>query len=106
MYYQQIDFIGYSHIQHLVPKFEPFNRAVASTIISACRVATSKQYDYGNKFNRDAMNKTSIQLPAQNGQPNYAIMETLFSAVQKLVIRDVVLYADRKIGATKEVIGK
>jgi hypothetical protein len=25
MFYQQDDFIGYSHIQHLVPKFKPFN---------------------------------------------------------------------------------
>ena len=30
-------------------------------------------------------------------------METLISAVQKLVIKDVVQYADRKIAAIKEV---
>ncbi len=33
-------------------------------------------------------------------------MQTLISAVQKLVIKDVVLYADRKIAATKKVIEK
>jgi hypothetical protein len=38
-----------------------------------------------------------MKLPTQNKQPNYAIMETLISAIQKLVIKDVVLYADRKI---------
>ena len=32
MFYQQNDFIGYSHIQHLVPKFEPFNKAIATII--------------------------------------------------------------------------
>ena len=26
MFYQRNDFIGYSHIQHLVPKFKPFNK--------------------------------------------------------------------------------
>jgi hypothetical protein len=31
-------------------------------------------------------------------------METLISAIQKLVIKDVVLYADRKIAASKSVI--
>jgi hypothetical protein len=31
-------------------------------------------------------------------------METLISAIQKLVIKDVVLYADRKIAATQSVI--
>ncbi|MCK4440889.1 MAG: restriction endonuclease subunit S, partial [Sulfurovaceae bacterium] len=29
MYYQDKDFIGYSHIQYLLPKFEPFNRVIA-----------------------------------------------------------------------------
>ena len=33
MYYQKNDFIGYSHIQHLVPKFEPFNKYIANVII-------------------------------------------------------------------------
>ncbi|MFT4693124.1 MAG: hypothetical protein ACI8TE_000012 [Francisella sp.] len=31
-------------------------------------------------------------------------METLISAVQKLVIKDVVLYADKKIDATKGIV--
>ena len=101
MFYQNKDFIGYSHIQHLVPKFIPFNKEIASVIISACRVSTSKQYDYGTKFNRVAMNKTKIQLPSKNHQPNYTIMETLISAIKKLVIKDVVLYANKKLDATK-----
>ena len=33
-------------------------------------------------------------------------MEILISAVQKLVIKDVVEYADRKIEATKKIINK
>ena len=101
MFYQNKDFIGYSHIQHLVPKFIPFNKEIARVIISACRVSTSKQYDYGTKFNRVAMNKTKIQLPSKNHQPNYTIMETLISAIKKLVIKDVVLYANKKLDATK-----
>lgn len=106
MFYQKSDFIGYSHIQHLVPKSESFNKAIASVIITASRVSTSKRYDYGNKFNREAMNKTKIQLPTQNNQINYAIMETFISAIQKLVIKEVVLYADRKIAAIKTVVNK
>ena len=64
MYYQKEDFIGYQHIQHLVPKFEPFNQSIAFMIISATRVATANAgYDYAHKFNRDAMNSTVIHLP-------------------------------------------
>ena len=33
-------------------------------------------------------------------------MPILISAIQKLVIKDVVLYADKKIEATKKVINK
>jgi hypothetical protein len=106
MFYQKNDFIGYSHIQHLIPMFETFNKAIALAIITSSKVSTSNQYDYGNKFNRKAMNKTKIQLPTQNDQPNYKFMETFISAIQKLVIKDIVLYADRKIAATKIVVNK
>lgn len=40
-------------------------------------------------------------LPAKDGKPDYATMETLISAVQKLVIKEVVLYANQKIGNDK-----
>lgn len=33
-----------------------------------------------------------MQIPAKDGKPDYATMETLISAVQKLVIKEVVLY--------------
>ena len=82
MFYQEKDFIGYSHIQHLVPKFKSFNRAIASMIISACRVATSTLYDYGNKFNRDSMNKTKIHLPTQNGKIDFAFMESFIAELE------------------------
>ena len=82
MFYQQKDFIGYSHIQHLVPKFKPFNKEIASAIISACIVATSKKYDYGNKFNREAMNKTIIHLPTKNGKIDFEFMESFIAELE------------------------
>lgn len=39
-------------------------------------------------------------------QPDYDLMQIFISAIQKLVIKDVVLYADRKIEATREVVGR
>ncbi len=96
MFYQAKDFIGYSHIQHLVPKIKPFNRLVAFGIITSSKISTSKKFDYGNKFNREAMKKTIVQLPTKNNQPDYAMMETLISAIQKQVIKDVVLYVENK----------
>lgn len=105
MYYQKDDFIGYQHIQRFEPKFSHFNDKIASFIISVCRHSTqNKGYDYGFKFNRTEMNKTNIQLPTKNNKPDYATMETFIKAVEKLVIKDVVLYADSKIKATKNVV--
>ncbi len=104
MFYQENDFIGYSHIQHLIPKFESFNKKIAAMIITSCRVSTSKKYDYGTKFNREAMNKTQIQLPFHNEQPDFNIIETFITAIQKMVIKDVVLYADKRIEATEKVV--
>lgn len=107
MYYQKDDFIGYQHIQRFEPKFSHFNDKIASFIISVCRHSTqNKGYDYGFKFNRTEMNKTNIQLPTKNNKPDYATMETFIKAVEKLVIKDVVLYADSKIKATKNVVKK
>ena len=92
MYYQVNDFIGYSHIQHLVPKFEPFNKAIASIIISACRVSTSNQYDYGNKFNREAMKKTSLQLPIENGEINFSFIEKFIAELEAERIAELEAY--------------
>lgn len=83
MFYQKMDFIGYSHIQHLVPKIEPFNKAIASIIISACRVSTSNSnYDYGNKFNRNAMNNTKIQLPTKNKKIDFEFIESFIAELE------------------------
>ncbi len=82
MYYQEINFIGYSHIQHLVPKFKPFNKAIASVIISSSRIATLNKYSYGSKFNREEMNKTKIQLPVRNGTIDFEFMESFIAELE------------------------
>ena len=92
MFYQENDFIGYSHIQHLVPKFKPFNRSIANVIIFACRVATTNMYDYGNKFNRDAMKKTKIQLPSKNGKPDFDFMESYITELEAERLRKLDSY--------------
>ncbi|WP_253354426.1 restriction endonuclease subunit S [Neisseria perflava] len=82
MFYQERDFIGYSHIQHLVPKFTPFNRAIAQFIIASARMATAQLYNYGTKFNRAAMRNTEIQLPVKKGQMNLDFMEKFVAELE------------------------
>jgi hypothetical protein len=71
-------------------------------VISSFRKAILElNYDYGTKFNRDKIKITKIQLPANNGKIDFTLMKTFISAIHKLVIKDVVLYADKKIDAKK-----
>lgn len=71
---------------------------------AAMEKALQGKYSYGKKLRSSQSLYFKMQLPTKDGKPDYDTMATLISAVQKLVIKDVVLYADRKIEKTKEVI--
>lgn len=94
MYYQKDDYIGYQHIQALVPKFNHFNSSIAFFIISASRVATSNsQYDYGHKFNRDSMRKTIVFLPVcDNGFINFDFMESFIAELEAERVAELSAY--------------
>jgi hypothetical protein len=64
-------------------------------------------YSYKNKLGGWSVVKNKyIQLPIKNDKPDFEIMATFIFAIQKLVIKEVVLYTDRKIAATKTVVNK
>lgn len=94
MYYQKDDYIGYQHIQSLIPKFDHFNSSIAFFIISASRVATSNsQYDYGHKFNRESMRKTIIFLPVcDNGFINFDFMESFIAELEAERVAELSAY--------------
>ena len=54
------------------------------------------QFNYGRNFYAKDADVLNISLPTKNNQPDYALMETLISAIQKLVIKDVVLYVEHR----------
>ena len=67
------------------------------------KAAHTGKFDYGHNFYAKDADALDIMLPAKDGKPDYTTMETLISAVQKLVIKEVVLYANQKIETTKAV---
>ena len=78
-----------------------------SSIFVTCAIhkaAHTGKFDYGRNFYAKDADELFIKLPTKNNLPDYSIMETFISAIQKLVIQDVVLYAENKIAATKGVI--
>lgn len=66
-----------------------------------------QKFCYEFKATWERVKEEMIFLPVtSDGSPDYAFMENFISAVQKLVIKDVVLYADKKIAATKQAVHK
>ena len=62
-------------------------------------------YSYKNKLGGwNVVKNKQIMIPTKNGEIDFGFMKNFISAIQKLVIKDVVLYADSKIEATKSVI--
>lgn len=62
-------------------------------------------YSYKNKLGGwNIVKNKCILLPLKDERIDLEFMENYISAIQKLVIKDVVLYSDSKIAATKEVI--
>ena len=106
IFYQPTDYVGYSHIQGLYPLVykEKWEYKSLMYIVTCFRKSASGRFDYGNKFNRNIAKEMSIQLPTKDGKIDFEFIELLISAVQKLVIKDVVLYADEKIQSTKKIV--
>ena len=75
-------------------------------LTAAMQKAVEGKFSYGKKLRSSQSLNIKMSLPSENGKPDYAYMQTLISAVQKQVIKDVVHYADEKIAATKTVIAR
>lgn len=66
------------------------------------KAAYTGEFNYGKNFYAKDADALSVMLPIKNGLPDYNYMEMIISYVQKLVIKDVVDYADTKIEKTKQ----
>ncbi|MDP8044152.1 restriction endonuclease subunit S [Pasteurella atlantica] len=64
----------------------------------------SGKFSYGKKLRSSQSLNFKMKLPLLNNEPNYQIMEIFIKAIQKLVIKDVVLYSEQKRALTKQVI--
>ncbi|MDP3120243.1 MAG: restriction endonuclease subunit S [Sulfuricurvum sp.] len=106
--YQENDF--YSNDSHnlvLYLKNEEKRSRLNQLYLATCiNNSLGHKYSWGDSISNRKIQTDKVSLPVKNQIPNYAIMETFISAIQKLVIKDVVLYADKKIAATKNAVKK
>ena len=66
--------------------------------------SVQRKFDYGKKLRSSQSFEIKMDLPIKDKSPDYEMMETFIKAVEKLVIKDVVLYTDRKITATNKML--
>ncbi len=107
MFYQEKPYFTGDKIKILKPKCAEFSKDNAQFFLSAMTKVFSTFAWGASMFNVEILKKQIVLLPIKNdGSIDFNFMETLISAIQKLVVKDVVKYADSKISATKEVISK
>ena len=106
-YYQSRDFTVLSDayaVKWIFGNKELNSKQYLFTVPCINKVTDLPIYSYKNKLGGwNVVQDKYIVLPVKGGKPDYDTMETFISVVQKLVIKDVVQYADKKITATKEV---
>ncbi|MCW1834590.1 restriction endonuclease subunit S [Pantoea ananatis] len=61
------------------------------------------KYSWGDSISNRKIQEDIVLLPVKNGGPDLLLMETLVSAVQKIVIKDVVHYVESKMAAANQV---
>ena len=95
--YRNYKYGGDDHIS--VVHTENLTKCASIFITSAIHKSSyTGEFNYGRNFYPKDADKLNISLPTKNQKPDYEIMQTLISAIQKLVIKDVVLYTDKNVG--------
>ena len=104
MFYQEQPYFTGDKIKIVKSKDKNFNKLNAQFFIATMTKSFSTFSWGSSSYNIKIIGNQPINIPTINKRPNYILMETFITAIQKLVIKDVVMYADRKIEATKSVI--
>lgn len=103
--YQKYDFFSNdSHNLALYLKDCEADKSNQLYLATCIRKSLAHKYSWGNSISNAKIKGDKVMLPVRDGVPDYEAMQDFISAVQKLVIKDVVQYADKKIGATKKVL--
>jgi len=90
--YRNYKYGGDDHVAVVHTEKVPKNAAVFIT--SAIHKASHNgQFDYGKNFYAKDADELDISLPVREGKPDYDRMSLILSAVHKMVIRELVIYA-------------
>lgn len=82
------------------------SRHTALYLMTATKKVIDKRFNYNAKATKIGLKETEILLPTQNGQIDYPFMSDFIKVVEKIVIKDLVQWTDKKIAAAKEIVAK
>lgn len=103
--YQEKDFYSNdSHNLALYLKNQTTNKLNQLYLATCINKSLGYKYSWGDSISNKKIQSDKVSLPVKNSQPDYETMEIFISAIQKLVIKDVVQYAERKVAATRAVV--
>ncbi|EJF5840279.1 restriction endonuclease subunit S [Salmonella enterica] len=106
--YQEKDF--YSNDSHnliLYLKNKNGRNKFAQFFLSSCINKTlGSRYSWGDSVSYKKIQNDSFSLPTRSNNPDFSYMSDLISAIQKLVIKDVVRYTEKKMAAYKHVVAR
>lgn len=80
------------------------NNEILFYATTAIHKTIKQKFSYDFKATWERVKKEKIYLPTNNGDIDFEFMNNFIKAIEKLVIKDVVLYADNKIKATKSIV--
>ncbi|MBR2148444.1 MAG: restriction endonuclease subunit S, partial [Campylobacter sp.] len=104
-FYQKSEYFTGDKIKVFKLKDYELNSKIANFLISVMTKAFSNFSWGSSSFNVKVLNEVKILLPLnKNGEIDFEFMNNFIKAIKKLVIKDVVLYADNKIKATKSIV--
>ena len=96
MFYQEQAYFTGDKIKILKSKNDEFNKLNGLFLVATMTKSFSSFSWGGSSFNVGIIGNQLMELPTKNKKPNYKLMQTLISAIQKLVIKDVVLYVKKR----------
>lgn len=106
MFYQKEAYFTGDKIKILQAKDIELDRFIGQYMITAMRKSFSTFSWGSSSFNETVLKNVEISLPTKNKQPDYTFMSDFIKVIEKLVIKDLVEWTDKKIQATKEVVAE
>lgn len=85
-------------------KEHDYSKEVMLFFTASMNKALSGRFDYGNKLRSSQSLNMKMKLPVKIDQPDIFLITTLISAMQKIIIKDVVQYVEQKSELCKSII--